>query len=59
MNEDKDRDASAFAGNPDMPPAQPDQPAERNQELEEDQEEPAESQGELKDEDFPSLPGYG
>lgn len=76
MIEDRDRplggssqdpEERAFTGGADMPPGQPDQPAEGNRELLRDQEQeeeadkPAEAPpgGDNPHGDYPSLPGYG
>ena len=60
-----DPEERAFTGGADMPPEQPDQPAEGNRELLRDEEEepnkPAEApptEGNPHG-DYPSLPGYG
>ena len=60
-----DPEERAFTGGADMPPEQPDQPAEGNRELLRDEEEepnkPAEPP-QVQDNphgDYPSLPGYG
>ena len=60
----QDPEERAFTGGADMPPEQPDQPAEANRELLRDQEKtdkPAEAApGEGNPHgDYPSLPGYG
>lgn len=73
MNQDQDQpqggsgadpDERAFTGGADMPPEQPDQPADKNQELLRDREEGGEPDEAPAGQDnphgdYPSLPGYG
>ena len=70
MNEDRsqggasaDPDARAFTGGPDMPPQEPDQPGDRNEELlRKDEGKQAEDKPDAADEghgDYGGLPGYG
>jgi hypothetical protein len=56
-----DPEERAFTGSPDMPPQQPDQPAEANQELQrkDEEAEPGKEPAANPHGDYPNLPGYG